>query len=59
MMFNIINLILNMFVLLSDSTEHVDHEQGTKKLILTLTVIFLVFGIAYLLWQSFFVIPSE
>ena len=56
-MFDIVNLVLNIFVMLSGSEQH--NDQGTKKLILTLTVILLVLGIAYLLWQSFFVIPSE
>ena len=56
-MFDIFNLVLNIFVMLSGSEQHNDQE--TKKLIVTLTVIFLVLGIAYLLWQSFFVIPSE
>ncbi len=59
MMFNIINLIFTMFVLMTDSTQHADPDLGSKKMILTLTIAFLIFGIAYLLWQSFFVIPSE
>ena len=56
-MFDIVNLVLNIFVMLSGSEHH--NDQGTKKLIITLTVISLVLGITYLLWQSFFVIPSE
>ncbi len=56
-MFDIVNLVLNIFVMLSGSEPH--NDQGTKKLIITLAVILLVLGIAYLLWQSFFVIPSE
>ena len=59
MMFNIINLIFTMFVLMTDSNQHADPDLGSKKTILTLTIAFLIFGIAYLLWQSFFVIPSE
>jgi len=59
MMFNIINLIFTMFVLMTDSPQHVDPDLASKKLILSLTIAFLIFGIAYLLWQSFFVIPSE
>ena len=58
-MLNIINLIFTMFVLMTDSNQHADTDLGSKKIILTLTVAFLIFGIAYLLWQSFFVIPSE
>ena len=56
-MFDIVNLVLNIFVMLSGSEQH--NDQGTKKLIITLAVIFLVLGIVYLLWQSFFVIPPE
>ena len=48
-----------MFVLMTDSPQHVDPDLTSKKLILSLTIAFLIFGIAYLLWQSFFVIPSE
>tara|TARA_Y100000590_G_scaffold451397_1_gene592738 strand:+ start:13568 stop:13741 length:174 start_codon:yes stop_codon:yes gene_type:complete len=54
-----------IFVLSSNSNHHDpnsihdDPDIGAKKLILTLTVAFLIFGIAYLVWQSFFVIPSE
>ena len=59
MMLNIINLIFTMFVLMTDSNQHADPDLGSKKIILTLTIDFLIFGIAYLLWQSFFVIPSE
>tara|TARA_B100000029_G_C17609532_1_gene968991 strand:+ start:14903 stop:15133 length:231 start_codon:yes stop_codon:yes gene_type:complete len=65
MMFDIINLVYTIFVLSSNSNHHDpnsihdDPDIGAKKLILTLTVAFLIFGIAYLVWQSFFVIPSE
>ena len=59
MMLNIINLIFTMFVLMTDSKQHADPDLGSKKMILILTIAFLIFGIAYLLWQSFFVIPSE
>ena len=48
-----------MFVLMTDSNQHADPDLGSKKIILTLTVAFLIFGIAYLLWQSLFVITSE
>ena len=56
-MLNVLNSIYMIFALLAQTED--PGNQSTKKLILSLAVAFLVFGIIYLFWQTFYNIPPE
>lgn len=48
---------MNLFIMMYQSDGH--NIKGTKQIILSLAVFFILFVAIYLLWQTFYNIPSN